>query len=343
MKRWLVTGGAGFMGSDFIRFLLKKYRTTEVLNFDKLTYAGNLENLASVERNPRYHFSQGDIAKPAEVNRVFKSFRPDIVVNFAAESHNDRAIMDPLAPVMTNVVGTVVLLEQARKYKIKRYHQISSDEIYGSIEHGKFSETSPIQPNTPYSAPKAGGDLLVRSFWVTYHLPVTISRSCNNYGPHQYPEKLIPLFITNLIEGKKVPVYGDGQQVREWIFVRDHSLAIDTIIRQGQIGEVYNVGTGYEIVNLDLTKKILTLLGQDPAMIDFVKDRPGHDRRYAVNWSKLKRLGWRPTYDFERGLQDTVTWYQTNQDWWKKIKTGRDRHYYQKQYGTRLNSARPME
>ncbi len=304
------------MGSDFIRYLFEIYPQIKVLNFDKLTYAGNLNNLSSIKDKPGYSFVKGDITDRTALDPVVERFKPDVIVNFAAETHNDRAIIDPQAPVRTNVLGTQVLVEVARQAKLKRFHQVSTDEVYGSIRSGKFSETSPLLPNTPYSAPKAGGDLIVRAYHKTYGLAATVSRACNNFGPFQYPEKMIPLFLTNLLEGKKVPLYGQGTNVREWLFVTDHSRALDHILAHGRPGEIYNIGSGYELSNLELTRRLIKLTGQSEAMIELVKDRPGHDFRYALDSSKLGRLGWKPIYSFDQALAETVKWYQNNKDWW---------------------------
>ncbi len=333
----LVTGGAGFIGSNFILYWLKKYPQDKIINLDKLTYAGNLENLKSVESNKNYHFVKGDIIEFKLVNEIIKEYQVDTIVHFAAESHVDRSILDPLPFVRTNVEGTYVLLETALKNKIKRLHHISTDEVFGSLELGskeKFNEKTPYNPRSPYSASKAASDHLVRAYFYTYNLPITISNCSNNYGPYQFPEKLIPLAITNLIEGKKVPVYGDGLYVRDWLYVEDHCRAIDLILHKGKVGETYFIGGLTEdISNLDLIKKILKIMGKDEGYIKFVKDRPGHDRRYAIDWTKInKELGWRPEVDLDTGLKLTVDWYLKNQDWWKKIKNGDYINYYKKQY-----------
>jgi dTDP-glucose 4,6-dehydratase len=333
----LVTGGAGFIGSNFILYWLKKYPQDKIINLDKLTYAGNLENLKSVESNKNYHFIKGDIIDFKLVNEIIKEFQIDTIVHFAAESHVDRSILDPLPFVRTNVEGTYVLLEAALKNKIKRFHHISTDEVFGSLELGtkeKFNEKTPYNPRSPYSASKAASDHLVRAYFYTYNLPITISNCSNNYGPYQFPEKLIPLAITNLIEGKKVPVYGDGLYVRDWLYVEDHCRAIDLILHKGKVGETYFIGSLTEdISNIDLIKKILKLMNKDESNIEFVKDRPGHDRRYAIDWSKINQeLGWQPEVDLDTGLEITINWYLKNQDWWKKVKTGEYLEYYKKQY-----------
>lgn len=332
MRRFLITGGAGFMGSDFIRYIFSMYSDVEIMNVDKLTYSGNLENLLCINDNLRYHFVQADISDSPMMDLVFRDFKPDIIINFAAESHNDRALSEPVQAFVTNLVGTHVLLETSLRYKIKHFHQISTDEVYGSIVNGRFTELNPLEPNSPYAVSKAAADVITEFFWNKYSLPITISRSCNNYGPYQYPEKIVPLFVTNLIEDKKVPVYDDGTHVREWIFVRDHSEAVDKIIRHGKLGEIYNVGTGEELTNIELTKKILKLLSKNDSNIAFVSGRLVDDYRYAVDSSKLNSLGWRPRYKLEDGLIETVRWYTENSLWWKQIKSKSDfLDLYQKQ------------
>lgn len=317
-QRLLITGGAGFIGSNFIRYMLAKYSDYHITNLDKLTYCGNRENLKYVEGSRNYKFVKGDIADAKAVNRLVKGC--DAVINFAAETHVDRSITDPESFVRTNVAGTHILLEAAKRHGIGRYLQISTDEVYGSTLKGAFKEDDPLLPNSPYSATKAGADLLVRSYFVTYKMPVIITRSSNNYGPYQYPEKVIPLFVTNLLEGKKVPLYGDGMNVRDWLFVQDNCEAIDTVLHKGEPGEVYNIGGGNEITNLDLTHSILKALGRDKSFIQYVTDRPGHDRRYALDISKIKGLGWKPRHDFRSALFLTVEWYKKNVGWWKKLK-----------------------
>jgi len=330
----LVTGGAGFMGSNFIKYILRTYPKYRIVNLDKLTYAGNLENLRIIEKNSRYRFVKGDIADEALVNKIVKN-KIDTIVNFAAETHVDRSILGPKDFIMTDIVGTHNLLEAARQNKIKKYIQISTDEVFGSIKSGKFKEDDPFRPNSPYSASKAGADLMVRAYVQTYQLPAIVTHSCNNFGPNQYPEKLIPLFCTNLIEGKKVPVYGKGGNVREWIYVEDHSRAIAKILQKGKAGEVYNIGTGWEKTNMQITKLILKLLEQKESMIKYVKDRPGHDWRYSVNSSKLRKLGWKPAFTFSEAMALTVSWYKHNQKWWQRIKSGEYLKYYKQQYGSR--------
>jgi dTDP-glucose 4,6-dehydratase len=332
----LVTGGAGFIGSNFILYWLKNHPQDLIVNFDKLTYAGNLENLQSVQNNPNYQFIQGDICDPLAVNEAMK--RVDAVIHFAAESHVDRSITDPSSFVKTNVLGTQVLLEAALKNNVKRLHHISTDEVYGSLnleDKNIFNERTIYNPRSPYAASKAGSDHLVRAYYHTYNLPITISNCSNNFGPYQFPEKLFPLAITNLLEDKKVPVYGDGLYVRDWLYVEDHCRAIDLILEKGKIGETYCIGGLTEdINNLEVIKKILKLLGKSEDSIEFVKDRMGHDRRYALDWSKIKsELGWEPQHGFDEWLEKTVKWYQENQQWWKNVKNGEYKEYYQKQYG----------
>jgi len=331
----LVTGGAGFIGSNFIIYWLKNYPNDSIINLDKLTYAGNLENLKSVEKNPNYEFVQGDICDPQLINSLTE--KVDTIVHFAAESHVDRSILDPAPFIKTNVEGTYVLLEAALRNKVKRFHHISTDEVFGALELNskeKFNDHTSYNPHSPYSASKASSDHLVRAYFDTYGLPMTISNCSNNFGPYHFPEKLIPLAITNLIEGKKVPVYGDGLYVRDWLYVEDHVRAIDLILQKGKIGETYLIGGLTEdIANIDIIKKILKIMGKDESQIEFVKDRPGHDRRYAVDWSKInKELGWKPEHNFDEYLALTVDWYKNNQDWWKRIKTGEYLKYYEKQY-----------
>lgn len=317
-KRLLVTGGAGFIGSNFIHYILKKYDDYEIVNFDKLTYAGNLENLADIQDDKRYRFIKGDICDKESVVNAIKGV--DIVVNFAAESHVDRSIEDPGSFIQTDIYGTFILLDTSRDNKVSLYVQISTDEVYGSIENGSFKETDPLEPNSPYSASKTGADMIVRSFNKTYGLPVIITRSSNNFGPNQFPEKVIPLFVTNLIDDIPVPLYGDGMNVRDWIYVEDNCSGIDTVIHKGKPGEIYNIGGGNERPNVWITKKILEIMGKPGSMISYVKDRPGHDRRYSIDCTKLKSLGWNPKYDFESALEQTISWYQQNEAWWRKLK-----------------------
>jgi len=329
----LVTGGAGFIGSNFIHYILKKYPDDWVFNLDKLTYAGNLDNLKSIVKNKKYKFFKGDICDKKIVNKLVEQV--DAVVHFAAESHNDRVNLNPEIAIQTNFFGTHNLLEAALKYNKKRFHHISTDEVFGHLEtrQGFFSEDTPYHPRSFYPASKAASDWWVRAYFRIKGLPITISNCSNNFGPYQHPEKVIPLFITNLIENKKVPLYGDGSNIRDWLFVEDHCSAIDLILRQGKIGETYNIGTNYEISNLELTKKILKLLGRGDEMIRCVQDRPGHDWRYAINASKIKKdLGWQPKYNFDEALAATIIWYKENEKWWKKLKDKKFQEYYDKNY-----------
>ena len=318
MKDLLVTGGSGFIGSNFIRHMLGKYPEYKIINLDKITYAGNPDNLKDVENKPNYSFVCGDICDPDVVNKVMQ--RVDHVVHFAAESHVDRSIEDGSVFVRTNVLGTHTLLESALKYNIKRFVHISTDEVYGSILDGSFKETDILTPSSPYSSSKAGSDLLAQSYHITHNLPVIITRCTNNFGPYQYPEKLIPLFVTNLVDNKKVPVYGTGQNVRDWIHVLDHCKAVDFILHNGSIGEIYNVGGGAEKTNLGITQKLLEILGKNDSMIEYVEDRLGHDQRYSLDCSKLMEMGWVPEYDFNDGLKETAKWYVDNRWWWVKLK-----------------------
>src|SRR3989339_1199240 len=315
----LVTGGAGFIGSNFILYWLKKYPEDKIINLDKLTYAGNLENLKSVEKNPNYEFVRGDICNFELTNQLTKNI--DTIVHFAAESHVDRSIMDPAPFIKTNIEGTYVLLEAALKNKV-RFHHVSTDEVFGALELNskeKFNDTTPYNPHSPYSASKASSDHLVRAYHTTYDLPITISNCSNNFGPYQFPEKLIPLAITNIIEGKKVPVYGDGLYVRDWLYVEDHCSAIDLVLEKGKTGETYCIGgLTSDISNLEIVKKIAGLMGKTESTIEFVKDRPGHDRRYAIDWTKIqKELGWKAQHDFDTWLGQTIEWYKSHESWWK--------------------------
>ena len=328
--RLVVTGGAGFIGSNFVRHMLRRYDDLEVVNLDKLTYAGNLENLRDVEDDARYSFVKGDIRDAVVVRAALQG--ADAVVNFAAETHVDRSISGPQDFISTDVLGTHTLLEAVRELGVARYVQISTDEVYGSTETGSFTEESDLAPSSPYSASKAGADLLVLAYHRTYGAPVLITRSSNNYGAWQYPEKIIPLFITNAIEDQALPVYGDGLNVRDWLYVDDNCAGIDAVLRGGALGEVYNIGGGNEVKNLTLTRQILELLGKSPELIRFVTDRPGHDRRYSIDCGKLQDLGWHPATPFETGLEHTVSWYRDNPDWWRKIKSGEWRDYYERHY-----------
>lgn len=317
----LVTGGAGFIGSNFIHYWLNKYEEDEIVNLDKLTYAGNLENLESLKDNSRYRFVQGDICDVELVTKLVQGV--DLIIHFAAESHVDRSILDSGEFVRTNVEGTRVLLEAARLAGGVRFHHVSTDEVFGSLEINdeKFNESTPYSPRSPYSASKAASDHLVRAYFHTHNLPVTISNCSNNYGPYQYPEKLIPLFITNLIEGKKVPVYGAGKNIRDWIHVSDHNYGVDLIIKKGKLGETYLLGGNNEITNIDITREILSIMGEGEDKIEYVSDRPGHDLRYAIDFSKAKNeLGFSPKYSFSEGLKETISWYKNNRPWWEKLK-----------------------
>lgn len=334
----LITGGAGFIGANFILYWLREHPQDSIVNFDTLTYAGNLENLKTVEKNPQYTFIKGDICDVAAVTQAMQGI--DIVVHFAAESHVDRSIMEPATFVKTNVDGTQILLDVAKAQGIQRFHHISTDEVFGALDlhtQEKFNEHTKYNPHSPYAASKAASDHLVRAYADTYGLPITISNCSNNFGPYQFPEKMIPLAITNLLEGKKIPIYGDGLYVRDWLYVEDHCRAIDLILQKGKIGETYCIGGLTEdISNLEVAKKILNLLGKTEDQIEFVKDRPGHDRRYAVDWTKIKNeLGWQPQYSFDEWLEKTVQWYKDNELWWKDVKTGAYQAYYEKQYGNK--------
>jgi dTDP-glucose 4,6-dehydratase len=321
----LVTGGAGFIGSNFILYWLKAHPGDEIVNLDKLTYAGNLENLKSIEGNANYKFIKGDICSHQDVAGALQGV--DVVVHFAAESHVDRSIAEAAPFVTTNVVGTHVLLEEAMKQKVKRFHHVSTDEVFGSLELGTsdtFTEKTVYDPHSPYSATKAASDHLVRAYYHTYGLPITITNCSNNYGPYQYPEKFIPLAITNILENKKIPLYGDGLNVRDWLYVEDHCRAIDAVLQKGKIGETYCIGgSTFDIDNRTVIQKILGYFGKTESEIEYVKDRPGHDRRYAIDWSKIRtELDWKPAYDFDAWLGKTITWYQEHESWWKRLKNG---------------------
>jgi dTDP-glucose 4,6-dehydratase len=336
MVKVLVTGGAGFIGSNFVRYALAAHADWQVTTLDKLTYAGRLENLESVRDEPRHRFVRGDVADPAVAAPLVKD--SDIVVHFAAETHVDRSIKNAGEFITTDVYGTFVLLEAARENpSLRRFVQISTDEVYGSVPHGSSKETDELRPRNPYSASKAGADRLAYSYWATYDVPVVITRASNNYGPNQFPEKLIPLFITNLLDDIPVPLYGDGQNERDWLHVDDHCRGVDLLIDNGQPGEVYNIGGGNQIKNVDLTHRILELVGKPASLIKPVADRPGHDRRYSLDTSKLESLGWKPRERFDGGLARTVQWYRDNERWWRPIKDHDPefRKYYQGQYGTR--------
>jgi len=331
--RLLVTGGAGFIGSNFARFVLERYPQDEVVVLDKLTYAGNPRNFADLQASPRFRFVQGDIADASVVEPLVAEV--DAVVNFAAETHVDRSILDAGAFIETDVRGTWVLLEAARKAKLRRYLQVSTDEVYGHVPTGASKETDQLAPRSPYAASKAGGDLMVLAYKTTHDLPVLITRASNNLGPYQYPEKVVPVFVTNAIDDLPMPIYGDGGALRDYMHVADHCVGIDTVLRKGTPGEVYNVGAGNEINTITLARAILGRLGKPENLMTFVPDRPGHDRRYAVDCSKLKALGWDLEYTFETALNATVDWYVANQDWWRPLKSGEYLEYYQRNYGNR--------
>jgi dTDP-glucose 4,6-dehydratase len=334
----LVTGGAGFIGSNFIRHFLEAHSDSSILNLDKLTYAGNLENLAELQPAPNYQFLRGDIGDAALLDKLFQE-RFDAVVHFAAETHVDRSIAGAREFVQTNVLGTFTLLDAARRHQVPRFLHVGTDEVYGSMKPGEFAhEGSMLEPNSPYAASKAGADLLVRSFWQTYGYPVLTTRCSNNYGPYQFPEKLLPLMISNALEGKKLPVYGDGLNERDWIFVEDHCRAIDRVLEAGRPGEVYNIGYGRPVANLEIIRRLLALLGRSEDLIEYVKDRPGHDRRYALSTGKIEReLGWKPAVDLDEGLRLTVEWYRSHPDWLARVRGGEYQAYYEKHYTRRTD------
>jgi len=317
----MVTGGCGFIGSNFIRYYLGRYPQDKIINLDKLTYAGNPENLKDIEKNKNYSFVRGDICDKKTVDKLMKGI--DVVYHFAAESHVDNSIKGPFLFTETNVLGTHVLLEAAKQNKIKKFIHISTDEVYGSIEKGAFNEKDILKPNSPYSASKAAAEMLVRSYNKTFGLPAIITRSSNNFGPYQHPEKLMPLFVTNLMENKKVPVYGTGKNVRDWIYVIDNCEGIDFASKKGWIGEIYNIGGGNEVSNIEITKKIIKEMNKDESFIEYVGDRLGHDFRYALDCAKIRKLGWKPKYDFEKALKETIIWYKKNENWWKPLKNKR--------------------
>jgi dTDP-glucose 4,6-dehydratase len=337
MRSVLVTGGAGFIGSNFIRFLYHERRRVRITVVDKLTYAGNVENLRDFVGRSDFRFVHGDICDASLLDRLVPGV--DVIYNFAAETHVDRSIMEGTSFVRTDVLGTFTLLQRALKYEIPRFVQVSTDEVYGSIARGSFRERDPLLPNSPYSASKSGADLLVRSFFKTYGLPAVITRSSNNYGPFQHPEKFIPLFITNALERKPLPLYGDGRNVRDWIYVEDNCRAIELVGRAGAAGEIYNVGAGEERSNVEIARMIIDLTGAPKELLTFISDRPGHDRRYALDAAKVRRLGWRATVPFEEGLERTVRWYRKNDDWWRPIKAGKFKRYYAKLYRNRIAEA----
>lgn len=334
----LVTGGAGFIGSNFVRYMVKKYPEYNIVNLDSLTYAGNLENLKDIEELSNYKFVKGDIADRQFINQLFEEEKFDYVLNFAAESHVDRSITNPDIFIQTNIQGTQVLLDAAKNAEVKKYLQVSTDEVYGTLgETGYFTEETPLASNSPYSSSKAGADLLVRAYHETFGLPVNITRCSNNYGPFHFPEKLIPLMIINALNDKQLPVYGDGLNVRDWLHVEDHCQAIDLVLHKGKNGEVYNVGGNNERTNIEIVKTILKALDKPESLIKYVTDRPGHDRRYAIDATKLREeLGWSPKYNFDTGIEQTIKWYLENQDWWKNIISGEYQEYFKNQYANRL-------
>ena len=341
MKKMLITGGAGFIGSNFIHYILSKYNDYQVINLDKLTYAANLDNLKDIEDNKNYRFIHEDIADQEFIFKLFENEKFDIVINFAAESHVDNSILNPQIFTITNILGTQVLLDACRKYNIKRFHQVSTDEVYGELPLDDnsilFTEKTPLNPSSPYSASKASADMLVKSYYRTYSLPITISRCSNNYGPYQHLEKLIPLMISKAINNDNLPVYGNGLNVRDWLHVYDHCVAIDLIIRNGRVGEVYNVGGHNERTNLEVVKTILKALDKPETLIKFVEDRKGHDRRYAIDPTKLEtELGWKPKYNFDTGIQQTIQWYLDNKEWWQNILSGEYQNYFEKMYAGKV-------
>jgi dTDP-glucose 4,6-dehydratase len=338
--RILVTGGAGFIGSHLVRRLLSSGNQL-VVNLDALRYSGNLDNLSDIADHSQYRFIHGDICDARTVEKAIKDHAIEAVINCAAETHVDRSILDPSSFARTDVVGTAVLLEESRKSEVKRFLQVSTDEVYGSVEAGCSKEDDPLDPRSPYSASKAGADLLVKSYWSTYRFPVVITRGSNTYGPNQYPEKFIPLFITNAIDDQPLPLYGDGRYRRDWLAVFDHCAAIEQVLQRGEPGQAYNIGGGNERENLDVARRILQHLGKPASLLRHVEDRPGHDRRYAVDCTRLRALGWQPTVVFEEGLRDTIEWYLRHQEWWRRVKSGEFRLYYEEVYRQRIRDGMP--
>lgn len=336
MKKILVTGGAGFIGSNFVNYILEKRKDVFIVNLDKLTYAGNLKNLIGVESNPNYTFIKGDIVNDELVSYIFQKYEISHVINFAAESHVDRSILGSEIFFRTNVLGTNVLLENSKRFGVDKFVQISTDEVYGSLgPEGQFEETTPLQPNSPYAASKAAADMMALAFYHTYQVPVVITRCSNNYGPYQFPEKLIPLMIINSLNDKKLPVYGDGLNVRDWIYVLDHNKAVELVLEKGKVGEVYNIGANTEKPNIEIIKLILGQIEKSEDLIEYVKDRLGHDRRYAINSSKIKNeLGWQAEHSFENAIKSTIDWFIKNEKWWKEIISGEYQNYYKLQYSS---------
>ncbi len=340
MQNILVTGGAGFIGSNFVIHMLETYPEYRIVVYDKLTYAGNMDNLLEVSDDPRYRFVRGDICDAEMVEKTVRDHQIETIINFAAETHVDRSIMDPDAFIQTNVYGTYVLLEIARQLGLERYHQVSTDEVYGDVPPGYASlETDKVAPRSPYAASKASGDLMAMAFYTTYDLPVTITRGANNIGPYQYPEKVVPLFATNAIDFQPLPVYGDGRQMRDYQYVGDHCRAVEVVLHRGAIGEIYNIGTGHEMENMTMVEILLEALDRPQSLIRHVADRPGHDRRYSLNVDKIKALGWQPKYTLAEAIRLTAQWYSENEWWWRKIKQGDYQAYYEAQYGQRLRDA----
>ena len=341
-QTFLVTGGCGFIGSNFVHYLHRNFSDATIVNLDKLTYAGNPENLRDIEDSVQYHFVKGDICDKELVESIFREHHPDMVVNFAAESHVDRSIGAPEDFINTDVYGAYRLLEVSKEFNVDKFIQISTDEVYGSIDDGTFSETDPLMPRNPYAASKAGADRLAYSYSQTYDMPVIITRASNNFGPYQYPEKLIPLFVTNAIDDEQLPLYGDGKNVRDWLYVEDHCDAVCFIIQYGENGETYNIGGGNEKQNIEITKSIISALGKDESLIKYVRDRQGHDRRYALDTRKLEALGWVPKYreddGFQKAMQRTVDWYSENENWWRPLKSGEFLEYYKQHYNLELSA-----
>lgn len=340
MKNILVTGGAGFIGSNFVKFALKNY-DYKIINYDKLTYAGNLENLTDIEKHPQYVFIKSDICDYDLVSQTLDKYQIDTIVNFAAESHVDRSILGAKEFIVTNVLGTQTLLDASKQHGIEKFLQVSTDEVYGSLPEDrkdlKFTETTPITTNSPYSASKASADMLCNAYFHTHKVPILITRCSNNYGPYQFPEKLIPLMIAKALDGQKLPVYGDGKNIRDWLYVEDHCSAIFDVLHKGRAGEIYNIGGNNEWYNIDIVKLILKLLGKGEDLIQYVKDRPGHDRRYAIDSKKITtQLGWKPSHDFENGIQETIKWYAANEQWWRKVMSGEYLKYYEKNYASKI-------